>query len=389
MRLASPRAAVAVEAALVSKRRRSAWPLALIGSLLLGAGVAGAARDQTDATLISTPAAIALQVWQPTTDDLVPVTGHVTIGGSPVEGVRLRVGDFELASATGAQGQFTYLADATSLARHVVSVADDSQARWDGAALSPALQKTLATKSAAITVAYPVSKLRVGRDAKGDPTIAGTIGFADKHTVPPTVTLFTYQLSGTVTNAAGRPVVGALVSTRTGDRDYWTVSTATDSHGTYTSLFTASDEAGDDPVPMTVKVAIGNVVYQYLAFEFVRFTALKSAHLDVRLPPYGYALALPLPGSYPGAIYEGIVVGVSAGGSSTVRPLSATWPDAQGRFTITLPRSMAGHTVSLWEAQLQLFSIATATPGGTIDLGSWPRTLPASAARGLATVRLP
>ena len=38
---------------------------------------------------------------------------------------------------------------------------------------------------------------------------------------PPPVSLYTYRLSGTITNAAGQPVQGAVVVTRTNDRDFW------------------------------------------------------------------------------------------------------------------------------------------------------------------------
>ncbi len=77
--------------------------------------------------MISAPAAVALELWQANTDDLVPVTGHVTLGGSPVAGVLLRVGDYTLPAATGSNGAFVYLADSTRLASYVVSVADDKQ----------------------------------------------------------------------------------------------------------------------------------------------------------------------------------------------------------------------------------------------------------------------
>jgi len=373
---------------LASSRRAPLWPLA-VALALIASGGARAVGDPGAAPLISTPAPIPLRVWQAETDDLVPVTGRVTLGGAPVSGVILTVGGYELPTPTAQDGTFTYLVDATRLARYVVSVANDTDARAKGVALTAAQQKALSAQHAAITVAYPLGGLKVALDGHGDPTISGRITFSNGRTAPPAVSLYTYRLTGTVTDASGKPVVGATVSTRTGDRNYWTISTPTDSQGRYTSLFTASDEAGDNPVPMNVEVAMGNIVYSFLSFEFVEFTALRSARLDLRLPPNGYAMALPLPQSYPGAVYQGLVVGVSDGGSSSVLPLSATWPDAQGRFTITLPHALAGHTVSLWESELQLFSTVRAVPGAPIGLDSWPRAMPQNAARDVTTIRLP
>jgi len=373
---------------LASRLRVRLWPLA-VALALIAPSAAGAVRGPSGAPLISTPGPIPIQVWQPGTDDLVPVTGRVTIGGAPVAGVLLRVGDYELPTPTGQAGSFTYLADATRLARYVVSVADDSQARASGIALSAAQQKALALQHATITIAYAVAGLKVGLDHNGDPTISGRITFSNHRTVPPTVTLYTYELTGTVTDASGKPVSGATVSTRTGDRNFWTISAPTDSQGRYSSLFTASDEAGDNPVPMNVEVAIGNIVYSLLSFEFVEFPALRSARLDIHLPPDGYAMPLPLPQSYPGAVYQGVVAGISSSDTDSVRPLSVTWPARNGLFTITLPHTLAGHTVSLWEAEIQLFSTLPAAPGSPIELGSWPRTIPRDAARTLMTIRLP
>ena len=70
----------------------------------------------------------------------------------------------------------------------------------------------------------------------------------------------------------------------------------------------------------------------------------------------------PGPHSYPGAIYEGTLVGVS-GPAGVIKPLSATWPDAQGRFTLVLPGSAAGKPLRVWEDRLVLQTTG-ARPGG-------------------------
>jgi hypothetical protein len=181
--------------------------------------------------------------------------------------------------------------------------------------------------------------------------------------------------------------VGARVSTRTVDRDYWTVSAATKADGSFESLFTASGAQGGNPVPMTVRVAVGDLLYSYLPREFVAFQRLQSASVEIRLPPRGYPMALPVPRSYPGAIYEGVVVGASVGGA-VVRPVRVTWPDASGRFTLVLPRRFAGRTVSLWEDKLQLFSRVVPRAGGSVDLRDWPAQLPPDAPRDVARARL-
>jgi hypothetical protein len=223
----------------------------------------------------------------------------------------------------GRKGHFTYLEDGTLLGRHVVEIANDTQAKVGGVALTSSQQSALSAVQAGIAVDYSIHDLHTTVDSAGQPVVTGQITDA-LGVAPPPVGLFTYQLSGTVVDSDGNPVVGAEVSTQTEDRDYWTVSTVTNSKGQYSSLFTASAEAAGvpgAPVPFTVRVSKNNVVYQFLPLEFVEFQRLKSATMNIQLPPPGYPMTLPLPHSYPGAVYQGVVVGV-AQGDQAVRPVS-------------------------------------------------------------------
>ena len=359
----------------------------LVAAVLLAVAGGALAGGNTQARVaIIAPPAYAVQAWSPDTDNLVRSQGTIELNGTPVSGVRVRVDNYDLPAPTDAQGHFVYLLDATLLARHVVTVTDATNGKASGQPLSSAERSQLATSLAAINVAYGVRDLKLSRDGAGHPVVSGRL-VNSTGGPPPVVGLLTYQLTGTVTDANGKPVAGAQVSTRTLDRDYWTVSTMTDAQGHYSSLFTASAELPGNPVPFTVRVSKGDVVYQFLPQEFVNFQRLQSARMDVRLPPRGYAMALPRPQSYAGALYDGIVAGVTAGGKP-VRPVSATWPDRSGRFQITLPKPLAGKTVAIWEGKLNLFSHAEAKPGGTIGLTDWPATLPREAPRDLVSVHL-
>ena len=356
----------------------------LAGASILVAGSAQAASN-AGATIVAPPP-IAVKVWNADTDNLVAVQGTVSLSGKPVAGVVVRVGTFRISAPTDAQGHFTYLVDGTLMARHVVTIADASQAKAAGVALTAAERSSLTASQGAISVVYTVKGLKVSRDSAGHPVVTGRVTNT-AGTPPSTVGLYTYQLTGKVTDANGKPVANAQVSTRTQDRDYWTLSSVSDAQGNYTSLFTASSELSDDPVPFTVKVSKGDLVYQFLPLEFVYFKRLQSARLNVQLPPKGYPMALPQPKSYPGALYQGLVVGV-AQGDTPVRPISTTWLDSTGAFTIVLPASLAGKTVSLWEGQLILFSKAAPQSGGPVDLQDYPTALPADAPRDVATVKL-
>src|SRR5262245_19044065 len=226
--------------------RRGAWARSrlVLGALSLLAFVplAGGASAAPGAAIV-VPPSIALTHWTADTDNVIAARGTVTLAGIPVSGVRIRVDGYDLAAPTDRAGRFVYLADATRLARHVVSVSDAGHGLAGGRALRDAQRSALAAATSAITVAYPMRGVSVTRDGRGNTVIRGRIAYADG-TPPPLVSHYSYALTGTVTDAEGKPVAGARVSTRTVDRDYWTVSTATDSRGRFSSLFSASDETG-------------------------------------------------------------------------------------------------------------------------------------------------
>jgi hypothetical protein len=239
--------------------------------------------------------------------------------------------------------------------------------------------------SASFDVGYKVSHLQIAH-RNGHVVVTGQLGYADGAASPPVV-LYTYRLSGTITDSAGHPVAGATVVTRTNDRNFWTFSTPSDAKGHYASFFTASDQAGDDPVPLIVQVAAGAVSYASAATKSVDFAQLHSATMNIRLPSSPSApLTPPTATSYEGAVYEGTLVGVS-GPAGVIKPLSATWPDAKGRFTLVLPGSASGKALRLWEDYATFFQPRAATPGGPIDTSVWPAIPPGAEPQGLAVFR--
>ena len=100
----------------------------------------------------------------------------------------------------------------------------------------------------------------------------------------------------------------------------------------------------------------------------------------------GVAYTLQTPTPQVGAVYSGLVVGVTSGGN-VVKPLAERWPDASGAFSMRLPASVRGKTVHFWENQRQFFSHFAARPGGAVDLASWPSQLGDAVPSGLASAR--
>jgi alcohol dehydrogenase (cytochrome c) len=338
---------------------------------------------------VSTPAALAVQPWNPSTSDTQLVQGRITLGGQPVKGAVVNVDGWTNPTPTDGTGTFSYPADDTLALRHVVRVVDVSHATIAGKPVSAGQGKSLLGKSAGINVGYKISGLS-SSVVGGNVVVKGRVTDSAGTPAPP-VLLYSYELRGTVTNANGTPIQGAVVTTRTGDRQFWTQSRPSGADGSYASFLVSADQEGDDPVPMQVGVAVGSSPYAEPATDLINFAKLSSSTLDIQLPATGLVLAKSTlnPQPLPGAIYDGLLIGVVAGNGKVVTPLKATWPDTNGRFELVLPSSVRGQTVIFWEASRQFFSSQVAKPGGPIDPAVYPKSLPSDAPQRLATQTLP
>jgi hypothetical protein len=140
-------------------------------------------------------------------------------------------------------------------------------------------------------------------------------------------------------------------------------------------------------VILAVGVASGGISYGGTLGTNTAFKRLESATLNIRLGA-GTSYTISPPTSQVGAVYSGLVAGVTVGGS-VVKPLSETWPNAHGAFSMRLPASVRGKTLHLWENQRQAFSHFAAKPGGQVDLASWPSELGDAVSSALAALPVP
>jgi alcohol dehydrogenase (cytochrome c) len=324
----------------------------------------------------------AVRPWRADSSNVTSVAGRVLWNGHPVAGAHIAVDRFR-AAATARDGSFHFDTDITIPAQRVVRVTSLGGATINGKALSPGQQSAVLGARGRVSVGYALSGLRA-RASGGQVVVTGHVG--GRGAAPPPVRLLTYQLSGTITDASGKPVQGAVVITRTQDRDFWTHSSATDANGHYSSFFSASDESGANPVSLAVGVALGNVSYGGNVGQNVNFQRLKSAVMNIQLGS-GTSYTVQQPNSFAGAVYSGLVVGVTAGGR-VVKPLAETWPNGSGGFSMTLPASVRGKTLTFWENQRQSFSHFAARPGGRLDLTSWPAQLGDAVPTGLARLKV-
>jgi PQQ-dependent dehydrogenase (methanol/ethanol family) len=335
---------------------------------------------------LRTPAALVVQPWSANTSNVKAVQGRVSLDGKAVAGARVTIDGFTVPRPTAKDGSFSYDVDNTLPGRHEAQVTGVASATVGGRPLSAGQRSALLQAKGGFTVGYALGKLAAHVQKNGTVVVTGRVADSTG-AAPPGVRLLTYQLSGTITDVDGKPVPGAVVITRTQDRDFWTHSSASDANGHYTSFYSAADETSADPVPLSVGVASGGVSYGGTVGVNASFERLKSAVLNVKLGP-GANYTLSTPSSYDGAVYSGLVVGVTVGGR-VVKPLAERWPSKDGSFSMTLPASVRGKTLGFWENQRQVFSRFPATPGGPVDLQSWPTNLGTSVPSGLAHLKVP
>ncbi|HEY4411750.1 MAG TPA: PQQ-binding-like beta-propeller repeat protein, partial [Gaiellaceae bacterium] len=331
---------------------------------------------------------VNVKPWDANTSNQEPVVGHVTLGGKPVQGAVVSVGGWVVPGATNSKGEFTYLVDTSVPLRHVATVIGVTHARVGAHPLSSAQQAALLGRKGGISAAYAVTNVSA-HVSGGNVVITGRLTDTGGN-APPPVLLYSYELKGTITDASGKPVKGAVVTTRTNDRQYWTQSRPSGANGSYASFLVAADQEGDIPVPMTIGVAVGNSAYAEPLGDSINFAHLSSATLNIQLPGGAVLPKTALnPTAVAGAIYQGLLVGVVGGRGGIIKPVSATWPDANGRFQLVLPGTAKGQTVTFWESQSQFFSSSHAAAGGAVDLSVYPQSLSTTAPQGIATVKLP
>jgi hypothetical protein len=331
---------------------------------------------------ILTQGGLVVRPWEAGSSNVERVAGRVLWDDAPVAGAQVVVDDYAVPQATAKDGSFGYDADITVPLRHVVRIGSLRGARVRGKPLTAEQQRALRRASGGFSVGYGAHALSAHVQKDGSVVVTGRLGGG-----PPAVHLLTYRLAGTITDASGKPVQGAVVITRTQDRDFWTHSSASDAQGHYASFFAASDETAADPVSISLGVALGAVSYGGNVGTNVSFARLKSATANIQLGA-STNYTVQAPASSVGAVYSGLVLGVRIG-DRVVKPLAERWPDARGTFSFRLPPSVRGRTLTLWENVRQSFSRMAQRTGGPVDLSSWPTQLGDAVPTGLATLKIP
>src|SRR5918992_992719 len=224
--------------------------IASVAAALVLAGCAGDDGDEAPGAnpnaTIETGDRFEVERWRGEGDNTQTARGRVLLEGRPVANVGLHVNAYRLRSDD--DGRFSYRVANGLARRYRISVDDAAAATIDGDELGSAERAALLEAQGAITVAYRLSELEVEPRPNATIVIRGRLTARDG-TPPAPAALFSYQLSGRVFDAAGRPRANAVVLTQTLDREGSTFSTPTDARGRYRSFYWPR---GDEQVTLSV-----------------------------------------------------------------------------------------------------------------------------------------
>ena len=255
------------------------------------------------------------------------------LGGKPVSGASVSVDRYVLPRQTAADGSFTALVDSTLARRHPVTVSAGASARVSGRPLTDAEKATLKSATGGINVGFKIDGLsrneaqrRHGQgDGAGRARRRGARAAGRAALLPP--------LGHDHRRRRASRSPGAYVVSRTNDRDYWMFSEPSNAAGKYVSFFPASDLTEADPVEFSIQAAVGPHELHDGRSATRRSSAAAAPSSISSCPRRASRCRCRSRPRCPARSTAARSIGVSAG-TGVVRPISATWPDVQGRFQL-------------------------------------------------------
>ncbi|WP_123039553.1 carboxypeptidase-like regulatory domain-containing protein [Cohnella candidum] len=312
-----------------------AFVLVLLAALAAGCSGtwSSGGKDAQDLQIRLDQTAFTLKQWKMDGSHRSSVGGTVTIGEKPVESAVLHAGEMKRDIETDAKGKFEILLDQSLLGTAAVKVVSLDQAKVDGKPLSKEEQQQGLTASANMQIYHPITIESV--TASGDNTVVKGRLLADKTASVAYFQLDKYRIAGTVKDAEGKPVKGATVWIDRDDGEGFAKSVGTDENGHY-EMFYLPEE--DEETNLSVRY--NSVKYTLPEGKVYHLPEDTSLNIDITLPREGTVIVDKPPTlvsqTAQGALYTGMVVGLDIPTGNT--DYTVTIPDAEGRFTLTLPK---------------------------------------------------
>jgi hypothetical protein len=290
-----------------------------------------------------------------------PVVGKITADGDPVEGVIVQVGK-KLKLQTNEKGEFSVKINRNVLEDKTFHVIDVKEAKVKGRLLSENTKKSLLSLEKEVVVHYPIVIDKVEVNAK-DNTLVDVSGHAvlnrDKNY--PTFTVDKYKVGGTVKDADGNPLKGAVVNLRRDGVEGFSMSEPSNEKGEFTMYYLPDDEENH-----YFFVHYGRTDYTLPPRKVYVFPDEISVNIDITLPKEGTIIDDKPPTlvttQAKGALYKGTLIGVNVD-----VPYTISIPNAKGEFVLTLPKKEWENNPTFFETRYNEFLLEPKKSGDTIS----------------------
>jgi hypothetical protein len=332
--------------------------------LLLAAGVAGCttqSKPVQDIHLDLSQSSFSLKQWKMDGSQVTGITGSVVSGDQPVAGAVLQAGASKRSIVTDDKGQFELLVDQSLLARTKVYIVSLDRATIGGKPIGQDAAAKRKDAAAFLDVYYPIEVSGTAASAKdfSQVEVHGTL-IPGQGAAVGFFQVDNYKIGGTVKGPDGQPVQGATVHIDRDDGEGFAKSTPTDANGHFTIYYLP--EPSEDT---NLSVTYNSVKYTLPPNKVYHFPGDTSVNIDITLPASGTVIMDKPPTlisqTAAGALYSGILVGLDVGKDVAY---TATIPDAQGHFTITVPKKVWDKSPVFFETQRKKFmDDGTLTPG--------------------------
>lgn len=299
-----------------------------------------------------------VQLWRSDGSHFKNTFGTLMVNNSPITGAEIQIGDKHV--TTDQNGRFPYFIDQSQLSKKAVMIKNLDNAKLKGKKLDSQMKDKISNLKANILVYYPI-KL-ISKAVNGEKIIiqaeAVTEGKADFATIKSD----NQAIMGTIKDAHGNPVKGAIVSTTRSSGEGWAKSGPTNSNGEYSiSLITEDDE------DQTFRVTVNQTQYTLPVGRVFRFPEGSSLEINAILPAKGpYIHDAPptlVSRTMPGRMYRGTIIGLAG-----VAPedYHVTIPKEDGTFTITFPKNKRKGTLTFFEKQINQYDSGNLLPGDPV-----------------------
>ncbi|MGN7357493.1 hypothetical protein ACTHPF_08995 [Paenibacillus sp. SAF-054] len=340
--------------------KNTGWLLLIMLLLVLTAcGTEVSGEHQGTITLMQSE--LPVKAWQMDNSHMTKLQGQVLLDQQPVARASVAISTVKTVE-TDRSGRFDAVIDQSQPLKIPVHIQSLDKATVQGKDLDQPMKDAMKKAQAELQIAYPITIKRVAA-SPGHPDQVEVHAQAQLETKTffPAPMFDRYGWYGIIKDSDGHPVKGAVVELWEEEgMEPLTSSEPSGANGGY--LIEAIPKNVD---AVSLRVQINQLTYVLQQDVLLTIPSQTSLGLDITLPKHGLELASSMLRTrlLHGAVYQGIMIGVSSGQSVTY---TSTVPTKDGSFLLTMPKQVWEKHPLLYETKIRLFQASPLQAGDVI-----------------------